>query len=230
VARRVEGLGLTSGAIEKVIFDDDARCSLIGNVVPVGMCGSGLIDLAAEMLNCGIIASTGRLVPSDELDSGIPDPIKKRVYQNCDGQMEFLVFQESTSRKDLRVAVTQKDIRELQLAVGAIRAGINIMLRKTSTKTENIKHIFIAGGFGSFIRRTNAQRIGLSPSKMDHQKIACVGNTSLNWAKWALLSTNVRKKAEEIAEKTSHIQFLLTTGFKRSLRMRCFFLTANKAN
>jgi hypothetical protein len=63
------------------------------------MCGSGLIDLAAEMLNCGIIASIGRLVPSEEIDSGIPDPIKKRVYQNCDGQMEFLVFQESTSRE-----------------------------------------------------------------------------------------------------------------------------------
>lgn len=85
MARRVEGLGLTSGAIEKVIFDDDTRCSLIGNVVPVGMCGSGLIDLAAEMLNCGIIASTGRLVPSDELGSGMPDAIKQRVYQNCHG-------------------------------------------------------------------------------------------------------------------------------------------------
>jgi uncharacterized 2Fe-2S/4Fe-4S cluster protein (DUF4445 family) len=65
---------------------------------------------------------------------------------------------------------------------------------------------------------------------MEQQKIACVDNTSLNWAKWALLSANVRKKAEEIAEKTLHIQFLLTTCFKRGLRMRCFFLTANKAS
>ena len=65
---------------------------------------------------------------------------------------------------------------------------------------------------------------------MEHQKIACVDNTSLNWAKWALVSTNVRKKAEEITEKTLRIQFLLTTGFKRSLRVRCFLLTANKTS
>ena len=62
--------------------------------------------------------------------------------------------------------------------------------------------------------RTNAQRIGLLPSKIDHQKITYVGNTSLSGAKWALLSTNVRKKVEEIAEKTSHIQLSLDSQFQ----------------
>lgn len=97
--------------------------------------------------------------------------------------MEFLIFQESVGYKDLRVAVTQKDIGELQLAVGAIRAGVKIMLRKTNTKIGDINHIFIAGVFGRFIRRTNAQRIRLLLSKMAHQEIAYVGHTSLNWAK-----------------------------------------------
>ncbi len=213
-ARITHGMRATTGAIEKVVFDDDIRYSVIGNVPAVGICGSALIDLAAEMLKAGIITSTGQLLGPDQLPAQLPKAINQRVYENADGQIEFLVSQANQGRKDLRVVLTQRDIRELQLAVGAIRAGVKIMLKKAGVKAEEINRVLIAGGFGSFIRRTNAQTIGLLPAEIDHKKINYVGNVSLAGAKWALLSSNARKRAEELARKTKHIELSLDTNFQ----------------
>jgi len=208
------GMRATHGAIEKVVFDNDVRCSTIGNATPVGLCGSGLIDLAAELLKNGLLTTHGNLISDDEVPAQIPDAIKRRIRKNEDGQVEFLVYEQTQGRKDLKVAVTQKDIRELQLAVGAIRAGIQIILRKTNTKVEDIENIFIAGGFGSFIRRTNAQRIGLIPKDVPHHRISFIGNSSLDGAQLALLSTTARKRAEEIIKVVSHIQLSLDMDFQ----------------
>jgi uncharacterized 2Fe-2S/4Fe-4S cluster protein (DUF4445 family) len=204
----------THGAIEKVVFDDDVRCSTIGNATPVGLCGSGLIDLAAELLNNGLLSTHGQLISGDQLSAQIPDTLKRRIRKNEDGQLEFLFYEQSQGHNDLKVIITQKDIRELQLAVGAIRAGVEIMLRKTDTKVEEIENIFIAGGFGSFIRRNNAQRIGLIPSNVPKNKISFIGNSSLDGAQIALLSTHARRKAEEIAKNASHIQLSLDMDFQ----------------
>jgi len=208
------GMRATHGAIEKVVFDDDVRCSTIGNATPVGLCGSGLIDLAAELLKNGLLSTHGQLLSGDQVPAQVPDAIKSRIRKNEHDQVEFLVYEQSQGRKDLKVAVTQKDIRELQLAVGAIRAGVEIMLRKTDTKVEDIENIFIAGGFGSFIRRTNAQRIGLIPKDVPHNKISFIGNSSLDGAQLALLSTNARQRAEEITKIVTHIQLSLDMDFQ----------------
>ena len=213
-ARITYGMRATTGAIEKIIFEDDIRYSVIGNVPAVGICGSALIDLAAEMLKSGIITSTGQLLGPDQLPAQLPKAISQRIYENADGQVEFLISQANQGRKDLRVVLTQRDIRELQLAVGAIRAGINIMLKKAGVEAKEINRVLIAGGFGSFIRRTNAQIIGLLPSEIEHGKINYVGNASLAGAKWALLSSNARKHAEELARRTEHLELSLDTNFQ----------------
>jgi len=213
-ARITHGMRATTGAIEKVVFDDDIRYSVIGNVFAVGLCGSALIDLAAEMLKAGMITSTGQLLGPDQLPPQLPKAISQRVYENADGQVEFLISQANQGRKDLRVVLTQRDIRELQLAVGAIRAGVKIMLKKAGVKAEEISRVLIAGGFGSFIRRTSAQTIGLLPTEIEHRKINYVGNASLAGAKWALLSSNARRRAEELARKTKHIELSLDTNFQ----------------
>jgi uncharacterized 2Fe-2S/4Fe-4S cluster protein (DUF4445 family) len=208
------GMRATHGAIEKVVFDDDVRCSTIGNASPVGLCGSGLIDLAAELLKNGLLSTHGQLLSGDEVPAQVPDAIKRRVRKNEDGQVEFLVYEQARGHKDLKVTVTQKDIRELQLAVGAIRAGVEIMLRKTDTKIEDLENIFIAGGFGSFIRRTSAQRIGIIPNSIPHNKISFIGNSSLDGAQLSLLSTNARQRAEEITKIVNHIQLSLDMDFQ----------------
>jgi uncharacterized 2Fe-2S/4Fe-4S cluster protein (DUF4445 family) len=208
------GMRATHGAIEKIVFDDDVRCSTIGNATPVGLCGSGLIDLAAELLKSGVLTTHGQLLSGDEFPAWIPGAIKRRIRKNEGGQAEFLVYEQVQGHKDLKVAVTQKDIRELQLAVGAIRAGIEIMLRKTDTKAEDIENIFIAGGFGSFIRRANAQIIGLIPNNVPNDKISFIGNSSLDGTQITLISKDARRKAEEIARDASHIQLSLDMDFQ----------------
>ncbi|AQQ71806.1 Na(+)-translocating NADH-quinone reductase subunit F [Limihaloglobus sulfuriphilus] len=208
------GMRATHGAIEKVIFGDDLHCSTIGNATPVGICGSGLIDLAAELLKNGLLSTHGQLLPEDQVPARLSDAIKRRIRKSENGQISFLVYEQNNGRKDLKVVLSQKDIRELQLAVGAIRAGIEIMLRKTDTKVEDLENIFIAGGFGSFIRRANAQRIGLIPRDVSHNKISFIGNSSLEGAQLALLSTNARHRAEEIAKAVNHIQLSLDMDFQ----------------
>ena len=213
-ARITYGMRATTGAIEKIVFEDDIRYSVIGNVPAVGICGSALIDLAAEMLKSGMITSTGQLLGPDQLPAQLPKAISQRIYENADGQVEFLISQANQGRKDLRVVLTQRDIRELQLAVGAIRAGVKIMLKNADIEAKDISRVLIAGGFGSFIRRANAQTIGLLPTEIEHRKINYVGNASLAGAKWALLSSNARCHAEELARNTKHLELSLDTNFQ----------------
>jgi len=184
--------------------------------------------LVAEMLKAKMITSTGQLLGHEQLSEQLPIAIHQRVYQNTDGQIEFLISQSNQGHKDLRVILMQRDIREFQLAVGAIRAGINIMLKKADVEIKDISRVLIAGGFGSFIRRTNAQRIGLLPTGIDHQKINYVGNVSLAGAKWALLSSNTRRYAEEIARKTIHVELSLDSSFQIEFAEAMIFPESNK--
>lgn len=177
------GMRATVGAVEKVKFNGDCSYSVIGNVEPIGICGSGLIDIMAELLDAGIVDSSGRM-----------------------NRPEFVIAD--------KVKITQKDVRQIQLAVGAIRAGINIILRHSGTKPADLKKVFIAGGFGSFIRRNHAQRIGLLPAQISHEKISFVGNISLAGAKIALLSVKARQKAEELAKQTKHIELSADSDFQ----------------
>jgi uncharacterized 2Fe-2S/4Fe-4S cluster protein (DUF4445 family) len=208
------GMRAIHGAVEKVVFDEDVHCSTIGGASPVGICGSGLIDLAAELLNSGVLATNGRLLYGDELPARLTDVIKRRVRKNKNGQVEFLIYKPQKGQQGPSITITQQDIRELQLALGAMRAGIEIMLHKTNIKIEDVQKVFVAGGFGYFIRRANAQKIGLLPTKLPHNRISFIGNSSLDGARLALLSTDARSKAEQIAGKTSHVQLSLDHEFQ----------------
>ena len=205
------GMRATAGAIEKVVLDDDVAVNVIANVEPTGLCGSGLIDLAAEMLTAGLIAPDGRLLAPDQLRAGLPETLRRRVRTNDDGQVEFLIAEGADRR---RIVLTQRDVRELQLASGAIRAGVRILLKQAGLTTGDLAQVFIAGGFGSFIRRSKAQRIGLMPSDIGHSRISYVGNAALDGAKWALLSTRVRKLAEQLARRTKHVELSQDMDFQ----------------
>ncbi len=203
------GMRATRGAIEKVVFDGDVRCGVIGDAEPIGLCGSALVDLAAELLNVGIVTSDGRLLPPEELPASLPEPLRRRVSVDASGQSQFMVASGESS-----VLITQKDIRELQLAAGAIRAGIAILLKQAGVEAKDLGTVLIAGGFGSFIRRNHAQRIGLLPSQIDHKQIHYVGNASLSGAKWALVSTSARKQAEALARQTRHVELSQDGNFQ----------------
>jgi uncharacterized 2Fe-2S/4Fe-4S cluster protein (DUF4445 family) len=186
------GMRAMSGAIEKVKYENKFIYNVIGNAKPIGICGSGLIDATAELLNAKLIDCTGRMTePEIEIAP--------------------------------KVRITQKDIRQMQLAVGAIRAGISIMLKKAGINSSDLKRVLVAGGFGSFIRRNHAQRIGLLPADISHEKISFIGNTSLAGAKLALLSLNARKKTEELAKQTEHIELSADFDFQNEFANAMIF-------
>jgi len=202
-----------AGAIEKIIFEDDVLFSVIGHVEPAGLCGSGLVDLTAELLRCGLVNSAGRMLPPDDLPAGacICEKLRRRVILDG-GQPAFVLVAPTGGSSG--VVLRQKDIRELQLATGAIRAGITVLLKQAGLWVGGLKRVLIAGGFGSFIRRNNAQRIGLLPPGIDHRLIHHVGNVSLAGAKWALVSTNARTRGEDLARQARHVELSRDPDFQ----------------
>ncbi|HUT59236.1 MAG TPA: ASKHA domain-containing protein [Phycisphaerae bacterium] len=208
------GMRAASGAVEKVVFDGELHCSVIADAAPAGICGSGLIDLAAELLRHGVISPEGRLRPPDELPKAVPDALRRRCRTGAGGQAELLLTDPQDARPVSPVTLTYRDVRELQLATAAIRAGVTILLQRAGVRTSDLKLVLIAGGFGSFIRRSNAQRIGLLPAELDHQRIHYVGNASLNGARCALVSTSARKRAEQLAQQIEHVELSQAADFQ----------------
>ena len=198
------GMRAAAGAIEKVIFEDDVRISVIGGAAPVGLCGTGLVDLTAELLAVGIVSSTGRMLGPDELPVSVPPALKDRVGRDADGRVRFLVADGRGGGAG--VVLTDRDVRELQLATAAIRSGVKLLLSRAGRHGADLACVLIAGGFGSFMRRSNAQRIGLLPGEVDHDRIHYVGNTSLAGAKWALLCVSARRRGEQIAGSVRHVE------------------------
>lgn len=204
-ARITCGMRAARGAIEKVVFEDDVRLGVIGNVPPGGICGSGLIDLIAELLKHGIVTPEGQICGPQELPAALPKALVRRVRVNGDGAAEFLVAARARGQAEEPVVLTQRDVREVQLGAGAIRAGIAILLKQAGVPVADLKAVLLAGGFGNFIRRNHAQRIGLLPQGIAHEKIVYVGNASLSGAQWALLSVTERKRAEALARQAQHV-------------------------
>lgn len=215
------GMRASGGAIEKIVLNNDVEFSVIGGRAPVGICGTALIDLAAGLLDAGVLSPEGRLRTGEELPRHLPEALRARVGEGADGQGEFLIA-EADGR---RVALTQKDIRELQLAAGAIRAGVRILLREAGLEPEALHRVLIAGGFGSFVRRSKAQRIGLLPPEVPHDRIGYVGNTSLAGAKATLLSVWARARAEELARGARHVQLSQDAGFQMEFAEAMIFPT-----
>ena len=214
------GMRATQGAIEKVVINSDVAVNVIGNTDPVGLCGSGLIDLAADLLTAGIISPMGNLLTGDDLPADLPEALRNRIRIGPDDQPEFLIADAPNAGA---ITLTQRDIRELQLGTGAIRAGVNILLKRASLTASDLDAVLIAGGFGSFIRRSKAQRIGLLPTDIPHNRIKYIGNAALNGARWALLSTRVRDEAESAARAAHHVELSQDMDFQTEFALAMIF-------
>jgi len=211
-ARILHGMRGSTGAIERVAIDDDVRMEVIGGGRPVGLCGSGLIDLAAELLRLDIINPQGRMADADGLRQDLPDRVRRRVISHHD-QNAFLLAGEEESATGAAIVLVQRDVRQLQLASGAIRAGIILLLQRAGLRPDDLAALLIAGGFGNYIRRTNAQRIGLIPDDVPRDRIRYQGNTSLAGARLVALSQHARRKAEELSRRTQHVDLSTDPGF-----------------
>jgi uncharacterized 2Fe-2S/4Fe-4S cluster protein (DUF4445 family) len=195
----------SAGAIEKVVVREGClHVNVIGGVPPVGLCGSALIDAAAELLRHGLMTAEGRLLAPEQLPAGVPADLRGRAV--CDnGKTAFVLAGADESGSGRAVTLTQRDLRELQVASGAIRAGIRILLKRAGLSSADLETVLIAGGFGNFIRRSNAQRIGLLPGEVPRQRIRYQGNTSLAGARLVVASLAARRQAEDLARRTEHV-------------------------
>ena len=201
-ARISGGMRATNGAIETVTYTDDLEFSVIGGGAPTGLCGSGLIDLCGALLRVGVLRNDGRLLVGDELGAEVPEAIRQRMRTGAQGEPECVLHVSDGAA----LTFTQRDVREVQLGAGAIRAGIGILLKQAGIAPDDLKQVLIAGGFGSFIRRDNAQRIGLIPHELPHDSIRFAGNTAFSGAKWVAVSRAARRDAEALSARVVHVE------------------------
>jgi uncharacterized 2Fe-2S/4Fe-4S cluster protein (DUF4445 family) len=211
-ARIGQGMRASQGAIEKVVVDQQLQVHVIGHVPPQGLCGSALIDATAELLRHGILSPQGRLLAADELPPDVLPDLARRIELK-DRQVAFVLADGVSASGGKKVVLTQRDVREVQLASGAIRAGIELLLKRQGLKPKDLDRVLLAGGFGNYIRRSNAQRIGLLPPDIEHQRIRYQGNTSLAGARLVALSESCRAAGDELAARIEHVDLSLEPGF-----------------
>ena len=203
------GMRAAPGAIERVQLDDRPICSVIKGGQPTGICGSGLIDVVAEMLRLGIIDSTGRMSAADDLGTDVTPGLREYLSRN-DEYGPHLILSRSNGRE---VVITQKDVRQVQLAKGAITAGVRILMNALGVRSEDISEVLLAGAFGNYIRKENAIRMGLIP-EFPLDKVNFIGNAAAVGAKMALISREAREDAKRISESTDYIELAMDANFQ----------------
>lgn len=209
-ARIRHGSRAVDGAIEAVVVDGDVELDVIGGASPRSICGSGLIDAVAVILDLGVIDATGRFSDREAFRKTLPAPIVSRLCES-DGQPAFcLSWNDRTGHP--AVILTQRDIREVQLAKAAIRAGIRILMNKLGLVDSDIDRVLLAGAFGNYIRPASAVRIGLLPN-VALDRIQSVGNAAAAGAQMSLISEESRERAVRLARKIRYVEIAHERGF-----------------
>ncbi|NLG10670.1 MAG: DUF4445 domain-containing protein [Coriobacteriaceae bacterium] len=196
------GMPALPGAVATVkLSGDDLELSVIGNEAPLGICGSGLIDIVALLRNEGVLDAGGRMVDRTELSefwaarSGEENGVKV-IYLTLDHSLY----------------ITQIDVRQLQLAKGAICAGINTLLEKLGISTADIETLQIAGGFGRALDLKSAAVIGLFPAELLDCAVSA-GNTAIEGISAAMLSSKAKQRLGQLTELCTYIELSADARF-----------------
>ncbi len=210
-ARISQGMRAEKGAIERVrLKEGRVKVGVVGGGRSRGICGSGLVDAVSELFKERIIDDSGRIL--------FP-PLKKiwdqRVIRK-EGSSGFLLVSEKESAGRFSIILTQNDIRELQLAKGAIRAAIEILLKKLRLEEDQVNEVLLAGAFGNNIDPRSAQNIGLIPT-LPKAKVKSVGNAASLGAIMALVSQESWREAEKISRNVEYVELAAFPNFQDAL-------------
>ena len=211
-ARILYGSRAEEGAIQRVFTDgEDIDVDVIGSIPPRTLCGSGLIDAAAVLLDLGVLTATGAFCERDILEEKLSPSLLDRImaYQN---QPAFVLAWKEGTRQPA-VILTQKDVREVQLAKAAIQAGIDLLLKKMNLTADQIQHLFLAGAFGNYIQKQSAIRIGLLPA-IGEEKIQFIGNAACVGAQMVLMSRRCREDASKLAGRIQYVEIARESDFQ----------------
>ena len=199
------GMRATNGAIERLrISNDTVDYLTIDEDEPVGICGSGILDAIAQLRLAGVVDRSGRMLDNHP-----------RVRNNK-GQREFAIVTEEERNGLPAITITQRDVRAIQLAKGAVRSGIQVLLAIQNRSPKEIKRVVIAGAFGSYIDVSSAITIGMLPS-LPLNRFEQVGNAAGTGAKLALVSRSKIAEAQQIASKVRYTELAAVPDYAKFL-------------
>jgi uncharacterized 2Fe-2S/4Fe-4S cluster protein (DUF4445 family) len=201
-----QGMKAVHGAIERVRIEPTSlrvEYETVGTDKPVGICGSGILDTVAELLKCRVIDTKGRFRKAEN----------KRLIEVSDDRAFVLAWGNETSTGD-SIAITQRDIGEIQLAKAAIHAGCAILMSRTGVKASDLRRVYVAGSFGNYVNPASAKLLGLIP-EVPTEIIKFVGNTAIAGAKMCLSSAEARAEARKIGEEVRYVELGADTGFSK---------------
>ena len=188
-----DGMRAAPGAVERVrIEGDEVKVHTIGNADAVGVCGSGILDAIAECRKAGLLTSKGAFAGTHPRLRG------------SGAAAEFVLAPANRSRTGRDVRMTRKDVNEIQLAKGAVRAGADVLLEKAGIKAEDLNQVIIAGAFGTYLDLDSAIAIGMLP-RTERTRYQQIGNAAGTGARRMLVALEQRQIAEYIAR---HVEFV----------------------
>jgi len=199
-----DGMRAAPGAVEAVHIRPDGGVSVgtIGRMAAVGICGSGILQGIAQMADAGIIDPRGVL-----------DRAHPRVRSDRHNRAEFLLVPAAQTGHGRDIVITRRDVNEIQLAKGAIRAGIEVLLGKAGIRAAQVDDWIIAGAFGTYLDLGSALRVGMFPGQ-SIERFHQVGNAAGVGARQMLLSCRQRERASQIIERVHYVELTIEPAFE----------------
>jgi uncharacterized 2Fe-2S/4Fe-4S cluster protein (DUF4445 family) len=205
------GMRGAAGAIDRATVTDDLDVHTIGEADALGICGSGLLDLIAGLLDAGVVDWTG-LIQVESRDA-LPPKLRERVVMRGE-ERTLIVRRAGESGAPRELVLTQDDVRQVQLAKGAIASGIAMLQHVAGVPDARVGELMLAGGFGNYLSIASAVRIGLIPD-LPRERIRYVGNAASLGAQLSLLSEPERARAAEIARRIEHVSLAAHPDFEQ---------------
>lgn len=200
------GMRAAEGAVEDVRLNEQGiELSVIGGQKPVGLCGSGILSVVKELLRTGIVKKTGVFVKKEKLD--VQDYRYPMIRMNGT-KREFILCENP------RLLVTQGDVRQVQLAKGAILSGFVALLKKAGISMDDLNKVMIAGQFGAHLPAESLIGVGILPREVE-DKLVYVGNSSKTGAYMTLMSGKIKREMEALAKRMEYMELAETENYER---------------
>ena len=220
------GMRAEEGAIDALRLEPDGRWSahVIGDARPQGLCGSGLLDAVAELLRAGVVEPGGSLCRGGRDHDSVPDSTDQQPVQSARPRSVAIV---EAGGDSLGISLDATDVRRLQLAIGAVRAGIEVLCADAGVAAADLETVFVAGTFGQYVRKASLLRLGLLPP-VQPERVRTVGNAAGAGAVLALLDRRVRERAEGLAGRARYVELAGRRDYEEALLRSLRFPTASE--
>ena len=202
------GMRAEEGAIEEVeIAEGGNMLTVIGDAEPVGLCGSGILAVMRELLRCGFVRKNGAFAKPGTFAED--DYRRSMIVEGDDGKRSFVLTEEPE-----RLLVTQGDVRQVQLAKGAILSGFVALLNKAGIAMDDLEKVVIAGQFGAHLAASSITGTGILPFEVE-DRIVYAGNTSMTGAYMALMSGHAKRGMERLADDMEYMELGASDNYER---------------